>query len=83
MNDIMETIGQKRVRVTFNPGQDQRVVDIKQMTADLIDLLDEVRNEEAIRQNVSGEKLRLIALAQTAYEEAAMWAVKAVTSNVM
>ncbi len=26
-----------------------------------------------------GEKLRLIALAQTAYEESCMWAVKALT----
>lgn len=81
MNDVMETIGQKRIRVTFNPGQDQTVVDIKQATADLIDRLDDLRNAEAIKQNVSGEKLRLIALAQTSYEEAAMWAVKAVTSK--
>lgn len=81
MNDVMETIGQKRIRVTFNPGQDQIVVDIKQATADLIDRLDDLRNAEAIKQNVSGEKLRLIALAQTSYEEAAMWAVKAVTSK--
>lgn len=28
---------------------------------------------------LSGEKLRLIALAQTAYEEAAFWSVKALT----
>ena len=28
---------------------------------------------------LSGEKLRLIALAQTAYEEATFWSVKALT----
>ena len=30
-------------------------------------------------KHLSGEKLRLIALAQTAYEEAAFWCVKALT----
>ncbi|MGK4879126.1 Acb2/Tad1 domain-containing protein [Elizabethkingia anophelis] len=62
---------------------------IKQKSAELINLLENVKNDEVYKtyekspealKTVSGEKLRLIALAQTSYEEAAMWAVKAVTA---
>jgi len=42
----------------------------------LIDNLEEMRGP-----NVTGETLRLIALAQTGYEEACMWAVKAATAE--
>jgi hypothetical protein len=84
----METLGEKRVRVTFNPSNDGLVDQIKQKTASLINDLEAIKNDEAsktydktpdAKQAVSGEKIRLIALAQTAYEEAAMWAVKAAT----
>jgi len=47
---------------------------IKRYTADLIDLCEEIKMKSD--PNVS-ERWRLCALAQTAYEEAAMWAVKA------
>jgi len=43
---------------------------IKQRTAELINLCDHLKHKDA----------RLVALAQTAYEEAAMWAVKAATA---
>ena len=36
-------------------------------------------NSEDVMKLLSGEKLRLIALAQTAYEEATFWSVKALT----
>jgi hypothetical protein len=84
-----QTIGEKRVRTAFNPSQDDVVSQIKQKTAELINLLDAIRNDEVsktyelspeAKQELSGEKLRLISLAQTAYEEAAMWAVKAATA---
>lgn len=71
------TLGQKRVRVNFNVGADDSVNNIKQATAGLIDKLEEGRKEAAAAGDQ--ERLRLISLAQTAYEEAAMWAVKAVT----
>lgn len=79
------TLGEQRVRVSFNPSNESVVDRIKQKSAELIDLLQAVRNDEVSKtyeqspDAKNGEKLRLISLAQTAYEEAAMWAVKAAT----
>jgi len=75
------SIGAQRVRLGFNPSTDSvvdviksttaPVVDvIKSMTADLIDLCETLKAKDA----------RLASLAQTAYEEACMWAVKAETT---
>lgn len=85
----LKTLGEKRVRVEFYPSDDSTVSLLKQKSAELINLLENVKNDEVSKtyenspealQTVSGEKLRLIALAQTTFEEAAMWAVKAVTA---
>lgn len=76
----METLGQKRVRVTFNPNKGEVIQDIKQATAELIDLLEDQRSAEPQGSPPNPERQRLISLAQTTYEEAAMWAVKAATS---
>lgn len=82
------TLGEQRVRTTFNPSNESVVDKIKQKSAELINLLQTLRNDEVSKtydktpeqlQDQSGEKLRLISLAQTIYEEAAMWAVKAAT----
>lgn len=84
-----KSLGEQRVRTTFNPSNDSVVDRIKQKSAELIDLLQGVRNDEVSKtydkapdqlNAQSSEKLRLISLAQTGYEEAAMWAVKAATS---
>ena len=83
------TLGEKRVRVDFNISKDVAVDNIKVKTAELINFLQAIRADEVSKtynespetlQEISGEKLRLIALAQTSYEEAAMWAVKAATA---
>ena len=65
-----QTIGEKRVRAAFNPSDSNVVVDIKKRSAELIDLCETLKAKD----------VRLAALAQTAYEEAAMWAVKAATA---
>ncbi len=65
------SIGKTRVRTTFNPSADSTVDQIKQKTAELIDLCETVKLKDP----------RLVALAQTTYEEAAMWAVKAATAQ--
>lgn len=88
----METLGQKRVRIgSQKPITDHEtdvIAIIKQKTAELIDLLQSVRNDEVSKtyektpenkQDLSGERLRVISTAQTKYEEACMWAVKSVT----
>jgi hypothetical protein len=74
------TIGADRVRVSFNPSKDNFVDQIKQDTARLIDLVEEMKLV-AQQAGSQSELIRLCALAQTAYEEAAMWAVKAATSD--
>lgn len=64
------TIGEQRVRTQFNPSQDSVVDQIKQKTAELINLCEELKAKDP----------RLASLAQTEYELAAMWAVKAATA---
>lgn len=69
------TTGEIRVRTKFNPSSDSKVDQIKQKTAELIDLVAGLATESG-----RSEKSRLIAIALTSYEEAAMWAVKAATA---
>jgi hypothetical protein len=70
------SIGEDRVRVKFNPSATGLVDQIKQKSAELIDLCQTIRTS-----TTDGEQHRLVALAVTAYEEAAMWAVKAATAG--
>jgi hypothetical protein len=65
------TLGEMRVRTVFNPSADTSVDVIKQKTAELIDLCELLKTQDP----------RLASLAQTAYEQAAMWAVKAATTR--
>jgi hypothetical protein len=65
------TLGECRVRITFNPSDDSIVSQIKQKSAELIDLCETIKSRDP----------RLVALAQTHYEDAAMWAVKAATAD--
>ena len=67
---LMST-GAARVRESFNPRQDNKVDKIKRWSADCIDFCEEHKHLDP----------RLAALAQTAFEEAAMWAVKLVTTE--
>lgn len=67
-----KTLGELRVRTEFNPSNDGHVDQIKQKSAELINLVEALPTADR----------RLVALAQTTYEEAAMWAVKAATATV-
>ena len=69
------TKGQYRVGVSFNPSNNPLVDEIKWKTSDLIDLCDRIANAD-----VNPEVKRLAALAQTHFEDAAMWGVKAATT---
>lgn len=64
------TIGEARVRTSFNPSADSTVDQIKQKTAELINLVESLKLKDE----------RLVIIAQRTYEEAAMWAVKAATA---
>jgi hypothetical protein len=72
-----QTIGQKRVKADFNPDKNGLVDKIKNKSAELIDLLESMRNTGSQAEKVSGEKHRLIAIAQTEIETACMYAEKA------
>ena len=69
-DSVEQTLGQKRVRASFNPSHDSTVDIIKEKTADLIDLCETIKAKDP----------RCVALAQTHFEDAAMWAVKAATT---
>lgn len=70
------TLGEFRVRTQFNPSNLDNVQQIKQKTAELINILDEIRSKLT---DITPEDARLIDEAQTRYEDAAMWGVKAAT----
>lgn len=64
------TLGEIRVRATFNPNDNPDVTNIKTKVAELIDFCETLKARDP----------RLASLAQTSLEEAAMWAVKAATT---
>ena len=71
----MKTIGEERVRVDFNPSNDATVHVLKERTAHLINLVDEVARDP----QAPDELVRLCAVAMERYEDACHWAVKAAT----
>ena len=70
MEPTTKTIGEQRVRTEFNPSNEGIVDQIKQKSAELINMCEELK----------GKDPRIAALAQTNYELAAMWAVKLATA---
>lgn len=81
MSNVNQTLGQRRVKAEFNPAKNDLVDQIKNKTAELIDLLAQMRPVGSIAEKTNAEKHRLISIAQTEYESAAMWAVKANFTN--
>lgn len=89
MSNLNQSLGESRVRVSFNPSRSSLVDQFKIKSAELIDILDRLRNDEASKHygktpeeyhSASFEVNRLIDKAQDSIEEAAMWGVKAITS---
>lgn len=68
-----QTFGQKAVGLSFNPSGDQRVNELKQKYADIIDILNDMRGTER------NEMARLASIAITEAQGAQMWAAKAAT----
>ncbi|WP_347216716.1 hypothetical protein [Chryseobacterium sp.] len=71
---MAKSLGEKRVRVDFNPMSSDKVMFMKKEFAQMIDELEQHKQKDS-----DPETLRLIATAQTKIEEAAMWTVKAIT----
>lgn len=72
------TIGESRVRTDFNVTNNDLVSDIKNKSAELINLINSIQDGNVRRY--PAEAGRLKSLAMTAIEEGAMWAVKAETA---
>jgi hypothetical protein len=73
------TRGEYVVGVNFNPSNNPLVDKVKTLTAELIDLMD---CEEIKNLNMGNHEIgRLKDIAVERYEEAAMWAVKAITKS--
>lgn len=68
------TFGEEAVGLTFNPGGDEKVDEVKKLYAQIINLCNEIRNESG-----QGEKGRLMSVAITEAQGAQMWAVKGIT----
>lgn len=75
----IRTLGEKRVRIEFNPSNEDYVFELKQQAAKFIDMINEAAPSPDFEDETVKEWLRLRALAMTAVEEAALWAVKAAT----
>lgn len=77
------TLGERRVRISFNPNQAPHVGELKRQAAAFIDHCQELRPVIASARDLTEEDKaelnRLLSLAQTHAEDAAMWAVKAAT----
>jgi len=67
------TYGQQAVGLDFNPSADPNVQKVKELYAQIIDLM-----VGQITEN-SSEKVRLYKIAITEAQTAQMWAVKAIT----
>jgi len=74
-NERKQTTGEYFVGVSFNPSNNSAVDEINSKTASLIDLL------LTYVQSPTTPGCREAAIAIEAFEEAAMWAVKAVTKQ--
>lgn len=76
------TMGEYLVGITFNPSGNPQVDKLKRIAAEFIDACEEFRDDKDRSEHLNrGEVQRLFALAEEAAEEAAMWAVKAVTKG--
>ena len=77
----MQTLGQYRVGVAFNPSVFRTVDDIKCVAAGLIDLINDAMDAQSDDLPLDAERLRCARIAMEHAEAAAMWAVKAITKE--
>lgn len=67
------TFGEKAAGLNFNPSNDPTVQKVKELYAEIIDILNTDRGENR------DERARLASVAITEAQGAQMWAVKAIT----
>lgn len=69
------TLGERRVGITHDPSEDRMVTIIKNQSAALIDILEEIKNGF---EKIDGEKIRQISMAQTDIENGCTHGVKSI-----
>ena len=76
---MSQTLGQKRVKKDYDLTESKLAIaeKIKDKSAELIDLIESLCENEKRQNKAYGEKLRLIDIAQYKIETACMYAVKA------
>lgn len=72
----LPSLGERRVRAGFNPSESPQVAKIKALAASFIDECEAMKNPPSL----GDEKNRVLAIAQTDMETAAMYAVKGATA---
>lgn len=76
------TYGEKAVGLSFNPGNNPDVDKIKKLSAELINIMDDLRkSQNTLHDSKGSEGQRLCSIAITELQTAQMWAVKAITWN--
>jgi hypothetical protein len=75
----MMTKGEYRVGVTFNPSNNPTVDAIKAKVAEIIDMIEAIPLTDCTSSIQANERSRLKAIAQTEFEGACHFAVKAAT----
>jgi hypothetical protein len=82
MEEKQLTYGEKAVGLSFNPGGSPDVEKIKKLSAQLIDIMDDLRkSQNTLHDGKGSEGQRLCSIAITELQTSQMWAVKAVTWN--
>lgn len=74
------TLGERRVRLSFNPSGNEYVDKLKKVGADFIDLINQAAIAPDMSQESISEFMRLKALAMTAIESGTSDAVKMATT---
>lgn len=75
---MSQTLGQKRVKAEFNPSKNDLVDQIKNKSAELIDLIELLKEfDENEFTSMTHERFRLIEKAEFDIETGCMYAVKA------
>jgi len=81
MEKVELTLGERRVRTTFNPGNNDKVQNFKERFAHLINDVEDIRKTATSEDpNVNQDIQRLCSMAQTDLEKACMITVKALTA---
>lgn len=74
-----QSLGEQRVRKSFNPSEHSTIKAIKQRTADLINIIDLAG--KMVGSEHDSEIKRLVDIAEKCFEEGAMWAVKVIATS--